>query len=256
MSSRRPFGALERTALTPPRPRRAGRAFFVAWSILGIASMTLLLSGTSLEPPCHRRGTGLTQCPPAVLTESWSARYKSSLTDGRFKKAYRRVKGKKGARDGESAQKISSRLLEKEGYEPLNREGDGPPTTVDDLPDKIVKALKGFHSHARYFMVRLALAFSWARRASAETDERLEQLGRNGHPPSELSALFAAAEDAPEGVDQLIQRGAASLAEAGAQGDTEHVRPRLPFSSSPPPPLFPAFPPTLLSQRSVTCYRS
>ncbi|GAA5836717.1 hypothetical protein JCM9279_007635 [Rhodotorula babjevae] len=161
---------------TPTSP--AGRAFFVAWSVFGIASMTLLLS---------------------VLTESWSARYKSSLTDGRFKKAYRRVKGQKGARDGESAQQISSRLLAGEEYEPLSREGEGPPATVDDLPDKIVKALKGFHSHARYFM-----------------------LGRNGHPPSELSALFAAAEDAPEGVDQLIQRGAASLAEAGAQGDTEH----------------------------------
>ncbi|GAA5899619.1 hypothetical protein JCM8208_000606 [Rhodotorula glutinis] len=161
---------------TPTSP--AGRAFFVAWSICGIASMTLLLS---------------------VLTESWSARYKSSLTDGRFKKAYRRVQGKKDGRDGESARQISADLLAKDGYEPLDRDGDGPPTTVDDLPDKIVKVLKGFHSHARYFM-----------------------LGRNGHPPSELSALFAAAEDAPEGVDQLIQRGAASLAEAGAQGDTEH----------------------------------
>ncbi|KPV72618.1 uncharacterized protein RHOBADRAFT_55715 [Rhodotorula graminis WP1] len=154
---------------TPTSP--AGRAFFVAWSIFGIASMTLLLS---------------------VLTESWSARYKSSLTDGRFKKAYRRVKGNKDGRRGESAQGISSRLLSKDGFEPLSRDGEG-------LPDKIVRVLKGFHSHARYFM-----------------------LGRNGHPPSELSALFAAAEDAPDGVDQLIQRGAASLAEASSQGDTEH----------------------------------
>ncbi|TNY23834.1 voltage-gated potassium channel, partial [Rhodotorula diobovata] len=164
---------------TPTSP--AGRGFFIAWSIFGIASMTLLLS---------------------VLTESWSARYKSHVTEGGLKKAYRRLKASKGPQVGtdESPQQITDRLFERDGYSPLTtNEGVGPPVTARELPDKIVAAIKNFHSHARYFM-----------------------LGRNGQPPAQLSSLLAAAEAFPDGIDQLIQRGGASLAETGAQGDTEH----------------------------------
>ncbi|GAA6046700.1 hypothetical protein JCM3770_003123 [Rhodotorula araucariae] len=158
----------------------AGRAFFVAWSILGIASMTLLLS---------------------VLTESWSARYKSSITDGRFKKALRRVQGSRsgGADCAVTSREVRDRLFARDGYAPLNDDGDGPPATAEELPEKIVQAIKGFHAHARYFM-----------------------LGRTGQPPSQLRALLAMAEEADDGLDRLVEHGGASLAEAGAQGDTEH----------------------------------
>ncbi|BGP42936.1 Potassium channel [Rhodotorula kratochvilovae] len=169
----------------------AGRAFFVAWSILGIASMTLLLS---------------------VITESWSARYKSSITDGRFKKALRRVRATSSGSgdDAPTSREVSERLFARDGYAPLSGEGDGPPATAEELPEKIVQALKGFHAHAKYFMAPAAL-----------TPLPRPQLGRTGQPPSQLRALLAAAEVADDGLDHLLERGGASLVEAGAaQGDT------------------------------------
>lgn len=116
--------------------RRAGRAFFVVWALLGIANMTLLLS---------------------VLTDAWQARYKSSIKKGRFKRVIRRINRKKSESPTAPARQEGSgvtQLLAEEGYVPLGAEGDGTPLAPEELPDKLVQTVRGFHAHARYFMVR------------------------------------------------------------------------------------------------------
>ncbi|GEM10803.1 potassium channel subfamily K, other eukaryote [Rhodotorula toruloides] len=153
----------------------AGRAFFVAWALLGVANMTLLLS---------------------VLTESWSSRYKSSIDDGRLKKTMRRLDlRKKPDAAGNNIDNASSvSLLASEGYTVPSQ-----PIPPHELPEKIVETIKGFHKHARYFL-----------------------LGRTGDPPPQLRFLLEAADEVDEKVESLVAGGATSLADSGAQGDTKH----------------------------------
>ncbi|GAA5907431.1 hypothetical protein JCM6882_003860 [Rhodosporidiobolus microsporus] len=168
----------------------AGRSFFVAWALFGIFNMTLLIS---------------------VLTESFSSRYKSTISSGRVKKALRRVKP--------SAKRqaiIDNELLATEGYHPLHgRVGDAvpqgegkkrrggssgkaTPIPPEELPEKIVETIKGFHEHARYFM-----------------------LGRTGVPPASLRFLLDAAEadELDERLPEVVKGGPTSLADVGKQGD-------------------------------------
>ncbi|BGP65411.1 Potassium channel [Rhodotorula toruloides] len=152
----------------------AGRAFFVAWALLGVANMTLLLS---------------------VLTESWSSRYKSSIDDGRLKKTMRRLDlRKKPDASGSNPNSSSVSLLASEGYTVPSQ-----PIPPHELPEKIVETIKGFHKHARYFL-----------------------LGRTGDPPPQLRFLLEAADEVDEKVESLVAGGATSLADSGAQGDTKH----------------------------------
>ncbi|GAA6036322.1 hypothetical protein JCM8097_001666 [Rhodosporidiobolus ruineniae] len=205
-----------------------GRAFFCCWALLGIANMAVLIS---------------------ILTESFSSRYKSTITSGRVKRAARRMYGgrysrKNGGGANQSSGAGSSRfgskppdspsspanggetrrpsvvneLLQSEGYEPLGEGGSGgrrddesvaatgvPVLTAEELPAKVVETLKGFHEHARYFM-----------------------LGRHGTPPAHLRVLLDAAE--ADELDGRLPRvlgdlggggGATSLADVGAQGDVK-----------------------------------
>ncbi|GJN93158.1 hypothetical protein Rhopal_006205-T1 [Rhodotorula paludigena] len=159
----------------------AGRAFFVVWALLGIANMTLLLS---------------------VLTDAWQARYKSSIKKGRFKRVIRRINRKKRESPTAPARQEGSgvtQLLAEEGYVPLGAEGDGTPLAPEELPDKLVQTVRGFHAHARYFM-----------------------LGRTGDPPRQLGALLEAAEEGDLRLEQLVKTGMDALADSGAQGDTKH----------------------------------
>lgn len=78
-----------------------------------------------------------------VVTETWSSRYKSSIIDGKARRRIRRV-GRRGAQSGESN---ILRLLALEGFEHENE------LEAKDLPTKLMDAVRGFHEHARYFMV-------------------------------------------------------------------------------------------------------
>ncbi|GAA5968664.1 hypothetical protein JCM11641_007717 [Rhodosporidiobolus odoratus] len=185
-------------------PKTAGgRAFFVCWALLGIANMTLLIS---------------------VLTESFSSRYQSTISTGRVKRAFRRAPALGGGTSGNSAlaanltgnPKLSTgscgaaaELLQSEGYLPLC-----PSTTMgggvghlseekhldpQELPEMVLRTLKGFHEHARFFM-----------------------LGRTGDAPPSLRFLLDAADsdELNEKLERVLKgTGAASLADAGAQGD-------------------------------------
>ncbi|KAL8286421.1 hypothetical protein RQP46_004438 [Phenoliferia psychrophenolica] len=91
----------------------AGRAFFVAWAILGIATMTLLLS---------------------VVTETWSSRYKSSITQSKVQRSMRRVRTRSEQSGAITAMKS---LLALEGVE------DEDSIAPKDLPGKLTEAVKG-----------------------------------------------------------------------------------------------------------------
>lgn len=113
--------------------RRAGRAFFIPWSIVGIGNMTLLFS---------------------VLSEAWSSRYKSSLQTGRMRRLVRRrmlflKEGVKPHSEKQTNRDTLARLLGTEGYQSVARE----PVPPEELPGKIVETIRSFHAHARYFMV-------------------------------------------------------------------------------------------------------
>ncbi|GAA5824748.1 hypothetical protein JCM11251_005326 [Rhodosporidiobolus azoricus] len=168
----------------------AGRAFFCCWAILGIFNMTLLIS---------------------VLTESFSSRYKSTISSGRVKKALRRVKP-----TAKRQQIIDNELLATAGYHPVQGQRGGEaaqasrrkdddrksekasPISPQELPGRIVETVKGFHEHARYFM-----------------------LGRTGLPPESLRFLYDAADadELDERLPDVIKGGPTSLADVGKQGD-------------------------------------
>lgn len=83
-------------------------------------------------------------CRPTVLTETWSDRYKSTINDGKI----RRLK-KKHERQGKTeGPSCTSRLLALEDFQHEDE------VDAKDLPQKLADAVKGFHDHARYFMVR------------------------------------------------------------------------------------------------------
>ncbi|KAI5476225.1 hypothetical protein MNV49_007987 [Pseudohyphozyma bogoriensis] len=143
----------------------AGRAFFVAWAIFGIATMTLLLS---------------------VVTETWSSRYRSTITDSKVKRTIRRART---ANEGGNARMQA--LLALEGYK------DEDTISVENLPTKIVEATRGFHEHARYFMH-----------------------GRTGDAPARLQGLIDATDEFDDELEKLKDEG--GMAEAGAHGETRH----------------------------------
>lgn len=103
-------------------PKSAGgRAFFIAWSLWGISIMTLTIS---------------------VLTESYSSRFKSTIVDSNSRRLRRR--------SGEKARESRlQKLLASEGFQ------EDDEVEAKDLPAKLLQTVKGFHSHARYFMVRV-----------------------------------------------------------------------------------------------------
>ncbi|KAK4046230.1 Potassium channel [Microbotryomycetes sp. JL201] len=146
-------------------PKSAGgRAFFIAWSLLSVSVMTLLLS---------------------VVTETWSSRYRSTIADGSNRKLLKRGKQARS----QTADAAIAKLLATEGYS-----AQAERINAKDLPGKLIDALKGFHDHARFFM-----------------------LGRTGDPPERFRNLVDGLSEVENALNSL-----ADESEAGIQGDTKH----------------------------------
>ncbi|KAH9809715.1 hypothetical protein DFH28DRAFT_904470 [Melampsora americana] len=106
----------------------AGRCFFIAWSLMGIASMTLLLS---------------------VLAEGWEAKYK-------------RIINKKRRFNSHNFRLIRSKLTSQEDLEVGTTQSQtGAPipsvpavneSSPEDLPQRLIDTARGFFSHAQYWM--------------------------------------------------------------------------------------------------------
>lgn len=124
----------------------------------------------------------------SVLTESWSSRYKSSISEGKTKRVMRRL----GKRNNKEHDQSALKMLQLEGFG-----GTDEPVRADELPQKLMDAVKGFHEHARYFM-----------------------FGRTGDVPEGLRQLVDAADEAD---DQIEAYAKGDLAESAANGETRHV---------------------------------
>lgn len=156
---------------------RAGRAFFIPWSIVGIGNMTLLFS---------------------VLSEGWSSRYKSNLQAGRVRRLVRQrmlflKQAPKKTAISEKSDALA-RLLDSEGFKSVAEE----PVPPAELPKKVADTVRGFHAHARYFM-----------------------LGRTGDPPPQLQTLLDAVDDLDTKLDPIFAAKASALAESTAGRDTK-----------------------------------
>lgn len=156
---------------------RAGRAFFIPWSIVGIGNMTLLFS---------------------VLSEGWSSRYKSNLQAGRVRRLVRQrmlflKQAPKKTAISEKSDALA-RLLDSEGFKSVAEE----PVPPAELPKKVADTVRGFHAHARYFM-----------------------LGRTGDPPPQLQTLLDAVDDLDTKLDPIFAAKASALTESTAGRDTK-----------------------------------
>ncbi|EGG08551.1 uncharacterized protein MELLADRAFT_84751 [Melampsora larici-populina 98AG31] len=106
----------------------AGRCFFIAWSLMGIASMTLLLS---------------------VLAEGWEAKYK-------------RIINKKRRLNSHNFRLIRTKVTSQEDLENGPNQMQTvplvPPIPVvldsspEDLPQRLIDTARGFFSHAQFWM--------------------------------------------------------------------------------------------------------
>ena len=123
-----------------------------------------------------------------------------------------------GKRSNKAHDQSALKMLQLEGFG-----GTDEPVSAEELPQKLMDAVKGFHEHARYFM-----------------------FGRSGDTPESLRPLLEAADEAD---DQIEAYAKGDLAESAANGETRHVsktlHPRPPRrhrhlscpSCSPFPPL-------------------
>lgn len=114
-------------------------------------SQTLTLSGPLALSGSPFFILSLTQSPPAhaVITETWSSRYKSSIISGKARRTIRRAARSNRGGGGEGGDSTALRLLALEGF----TQQEAGEIEAHELPGKLMDAVKGFHEHARYFMV-------------------------------------------------------------------------------------------------------
>ncbi|WAQ83848.1 hypothetical protein PtA15_4A297 [Puccinia triticina] len=97
-----------------------GRAFFIAWSLLGIGNMTLLL---------------------AVLTQAWEMRYKRAISQSRHRKLAL-------TREATAQNVIVDEAVHSFKYPAEEREG----TDVNQTLDQLIETAEEFLKHAQYWM--------------------------------------------------------------------------------------------------------
>ncbi|KAF7291980.1 Tandem pore domain k+ channel [Mycena indigotica] len=123
------------TPLTP-----AGRSVFVAWALLGVATMTILIS---------------------VIAEGFSSKYHSVMHTGVFDRAVKRYrerakviaeKGRKGRTHPGSGQTPPPLNHHRSREDQLRDAHDRTQTQLEALPHKILADAKTFHEHLSYFV--------------------------------------------------------------------------------------------------------
>lgn len=103
----------------------------IAWSLFGIANLTLLFS---------------------VLTESWSLKYKSSIEKSKVRKALKLFHLPAMGHLKQSASAVAGpRIDETEQANDANG-ASTPIRKAADLPQQLIDAAKGFDEHAKFLM--------------------------------------------------------------------------------------------------------
>ncbi|KAF8217673.1 hypothetical protein K438DRAFT_1795430 [Mycena galopus ATCC 62051] len=119
----------------------AGRSVFVVWALLGVATMTILIS---------------------VIAEAFSSQYHSALHAGIFQRAVKRYRERARALSektrrsrGPSASAVPTRPLpsaHKSSEDVLKEVHTRTQTRLETLPHKILADAKAFHEHLSYFV--------------------------------------------------------------------------------------------------------
>ncbi|KAJ6600011.1 hypothetical protein DFH09DRAFT_628154 [Mycena vulgaris] len=118
----------------------AGRTVFVVWALLGVATMTILIS---------------------VISEAFSSKYHSALHAGVFERAVKRYRERARA-IAEKARRGKNKLLAPVHHAPLSAHHSTEDmmkeahthtqTQLEALPHKILADAKMFHEHLSYFV--------------------------------------------------------------------------------------------------------
>ncbi|KAF7338773.1 Tandem pore domain k+ channel [Mycena sanguinolenta] len=115
----------------------AGRSVFVAWALLGVATMTILIS---------------------VISEAFSSHYHSILHAGIFQRAVKRyreqahVLAEKTRRRSRSLSAPRLQSTNQSAEDILNEVHTRTQTQLETLPHKILADAKTFHEHLSYFV--------------------------------------------------------------------------------------------------------
>ncbi|KAF7348617.1 Tandem pore domain k+ channel [Mycena venus] len=137
----------------------AGRSVFVVWALLGVATMTILISGNLL----FNLPQVLFLTSSTVISEAFSSKYHSALHAGIFERAVKRYReraralaertrrGKNQAHSASSPQRPP--LSAHQSTDDILKEvHTRTQTQLEALPHKILADAKTFHEHLSYFV--------------------------------------------------------------------------------------------------------
>ncbi|KAF9652571.1 hypothetical protein BDM02DRAFT_2784109 [Thelephora ganbajun] len=112
----------------------AGRSVFVFWALLGLATMTTLVS---------------------VLQDAFSSRYKSALYSGVFENAVKKYRQKTKAQNEKKAQeedKQELNIFDKVRPSAVEESSARAQHTLEDLPERVLEQARVFHQHIQYIV--------------------------------------------------------------------------------------------------------
>jgi hypothetical protein len=112
-----------------------GRVCFIAWSLLGVGTMTILIS---------------------VISEAYQSRYSTVIHNGLFDKAIRSYQNKTHTQKQGSQSDVPSYDPEVMTEEELREALDETKVEMAALPPKIISLAKSFHAHLQYVLVHNA----------------------------------------------------------------------------------------------------
>lgn len=134
--------------MTPATP--AGRSVFVLWALMGVAAMTILISG---RVHSLARGKGL-KLLAIVLSEAYSSRYKNVLSKGSFERA---IKNFRRRRESSPPSHIigshpHSRSRSRDASPDRRYTHEHAKRDLEGLPAELLTHAKNFHEHIYYFL--------------------------------------------------------------------------------------------------------
>ena len=130
----------------------AGRSVFVFWALLGLATMTILVSGAPIsraERFSFGRDSG------AVLQDAFSSKYRNALHSGAFEDAVKKYRQKKKAQAEKKAQEGlvgGLNIPAKVRPSTLEESSARAQQSLESLPAQTLEQARVFHRHIQLFV--------------------------------------------------------------------------------------------------------
>ena len=130
----------------------AGRSVFVFWALLGLATMTILVSGAPIsraERFSFGRDSG------AVLQDAFSSKYRNALHSGAFEDAVKKYRQKKKAQAEKKAQEGlvgGLNIPAKVRPSTLEESSARAQQSLESLPAQMLEQARVFHRHIQLFV--------------------------------------------------------------------------------------------------------